>query len=655
MAGWQDAPVVGGSGWQSAPTVDPNANNAIANMVAGRPQIDRNPLKQFAAGGVEGLAGWRGDLQEALGGGNPQFTPEERRVQQQVMAMSPEPVLFGGYPTSRELNSKIGLPTSAPEGGSYMRTIGNFASGAALPGSLLQRGLRVLAPAGASESAARIPGVHGSPLEPIVRFGAALAGGIGGELAALKMSPPKTAPPPTTLGAAAARGPGTSYTYSPRSSTAAAAKSTASLFRRSGGIDEADKAAQQYVDAGITPRTFQVGGVPTERRLQYLARAPGKTGTAVEQALEQEIAQQPGEIKQSFRNATGAGPRAQLQQTIDDRFAALGPQYDATLDAPGVNNEALEKAIEPTLGWLEKTGIGEKITKRAAAIAAGRKVDFDSLSTARQTQYIIRGVKDAIDNANVEGMGAEQVAGLRNLRNELVGHLEDAAPGYKALNDEWRKNALAGEALGGPGEAGFASKFFGMGATAYRDADLAAEFKKAPPEAQKAMLTSIQNQAELNISKVARPDGSGATRNVAAPFMSQEIVDRLRAVMGEKAEPLIRHLLAQNKRYRAWSFVQPRGGSDTQPLAMEGADAMAQAHTFMRKPITSIAEAAIANPLYENFRNKQGVGLLEPWTPQYRALVLQELARIDARRSAIAGGGLFGTTRSQAGNASRQP
>lgn len=65
--------------------------------------------------------------------------------------------------------------------GEYARTIGEFASGAAVPGGLASRAANVLVPAIASETAGQL--TEGSAIEPYARAGGAIVGGIGTAMA----------------------------------------------------------------------------------------------------------------------------------------------------------------------------------------------------------------------------------------------------------------------------------------------------------------------------------------------------------------------------------------------------------------------------------------------------------------------------------------
>lgn len=132
-------------------------------------------------GGI-GVLGAPGDIGSlASRGAEAIGVPEGvRKVAGRAFASNPMTAMFARGPTSQQLQSAIEQHTGKlykPQTtvGKYAHTIGEFAPGALIPGSMAGRVANVVAPAVASETAGQA--TEGTAAEPYTRAGAALLGG----------------------------------------------------------------------------------------------------------------------------------------------------------------------------------------------------------------------------------------------------------------------------------------------------------------------------------------------------------------------------------------------------------------------------------------------------------------------------------------------
>lgn len=177
-------------------------NGRVNTVTVNRPSVGEDVAKSFGIGAAKGAIGTTmagGDIRELLSAGvdyaasrmgiDPARVQEFKTLVQQGAQFAPNPLMqaIATSPTSAQTQKKIEEYTGEfykPQttAGEYAQTVGEFLP-AALGGeaSLLARGARVAVPALASETAGQA--TEGTKAEPVARFGAALAGGVGTALA----------------------------------------------------------------------------------------------------------------------------------------------------------------------------------------------------------------------------------------------------------------------------------------------------------------------------------------------------------------------------------------------------------------------------------------------------------------------------------------
>lgn len=599
--------------------------------------VERNPAMQFGAGAVEASLGLPGDLMAATG-----FKPPANdKLQAMLDSGVPADALPVGLTPSRTINRSFGLPEEAPPEGSFARTAGNFAGNALLPGSGAARLSRVAVPTIASEGLSRTPGVKGTVLEPWARLVGGLAGVIPGEAIGATATNvlsrvPRIEPTPNQVNSFPA---GFRVRQPPAKTTKQAVdRGVISLFERAGGAKAAQERAAPYRAEGRDPYVFQMADQPGAQRAQTLASAPGKTPTLARQAVRQTREELPGRAQGAFDDAFAAPTRAAAKTGIDNAFDELSPQYDALLRGAEIPETLGPKVAE--IEGLIPIKIHDEVMNTVADIAQLEGKSIEQMSGAEKLHMLKRGLSQVIGSMQGKpGLKPDVVRGLTLAGQRLNAIIEEAVPGYKALNAKWGAQEQSLTALGEAGESGgFASDFFNKGTTAFTEAEMRTKYLALPPEARNAADASIVNQAKLMIENASR-DGA-ASSDVAKPFLIDTITNRLRAILGDKADPLISRLRTASTDFEDTGYINPRKYAAAQQ-GLDLADQTAGLANVLGKanPLEAAAGAAwrttigrVVDPVAEHFRDLQGQQLLGKWTPEYESSTIAELVKRAGRR-----------------------
>lgn len=417
------------------------------------------------------------------------------------------------------------------------------------------------------------------------------------------------------------------------------------LAGRRGLTDQkAEELATEAEAAGRNPIAAQVLGEPGLRRLQTVNRMPGKSAQRSADVIGAKRAGQGERLATATDQAFGDQTRSAAQSSLNGDYASMSPRYNELLDGAKIDSNAYNGKIVPVLQTIPQS-IGREITKKAEAVAEGEGVqNFDALPIGRQLQYTKVALGQKIANMGRDGLDANIRRNLTRTLNNLRTEMETAIPGYKQINAQWADAAQSEDALS------WSDQLFAGGKNSMRPEEVKAQFDAFTPAQQQHALVSVRNRIMQTIED--RTKTGVRKTNVSEPFLSDTFNKRMRAILGDKAEPLLRSIGVEDKDFNELGSVIPRAGSDTAPMF---ADMIDQA-TMTPNPKNWIGDASkfawqkATSPIFENARNKVGDKLLAEMTPdQIRTFrkALRENLIANAQRS----GGAARTTAAGAASA----
>lgn len=389
---------------------------------------------------------------------------------------------------------------------------------------------------------------------------------------------------------------------------------------------EAERIAQEAEATGRNPLAAQVLGEPGLQRLQTNATLPGQSAQRTAETIAARRSGAAARASEDVDAAFGPQTRQSAQQGIDQAYERMSPQYNDLLSRTQI---APDKAapINQALSRIPQSEMKD-VTAAASRIAHYDGLTFEQLPPAQQLHYIKMGLDQRIKAMGREGLaGTERqrlVVATKNLRTAM----EDAIPGYRGLNGQWMDNVQAEEALT------WADDFFAGGKNAMRPEEIAAEFQAMSPAQQEAAKISIRTRMLSTIEDRVR---TGVRKtNVVDPFLSQGFENRIRAVLGDEAVPLMRKFRAEDRDFSELGSAIPRSNSKTAAVFADMMDQMAQGAPTRGNILANGADflwRKATNPLLESRRNKETERLLKELTPaQIRALrkaITDNIARRD--------------------------
>lgn len=369
--------------------------------------------------GVAGLVGLPGTI-EQLGRAGVNYAGTLAGKTGQVV--SPEPVLASGADVQKMIEDKVTGPFYKPKttAGKYASTIAEFAPGALIPGSAVQRVVgNVVGPAVASETAGQL--AEGSGYEGAARLAGALAGGML----------------PNAMSRA--------YTPIPTDPTRQRMVQTL----RNDGVD-----------------ALTAGEVTGSKPLRYLEQhasdipfSGGRAATQADRAAEQFT-------QAALRRAGVNSPRA-TQDVIDAAFTAHGQRFDqlaqqssATLNAadarrigqaiqdyarltPPTSQVPFVSEIWQNIRNHAGSPIGGDVYQRYASVIETAARNSSDPAASRALREIKNVLDDAVGRGLPAGMQNAWRDARREYRNLLVVAQASAAAGEKAANGLISPAALA--------------------------------------------------------------------------------------------------------------------------------------------------------------------------------------------------------------------
>jgi len=543
-------------------------------------------------------------------------------------------------------------PQTVP--GQYVKTVASMAPNALFGGGGLgARALQVVAPGVMSEAGGQM--TKGTEMEGPARAAGAIIGGVGAGVAG------KTADDflngvggslkrfaDSRQGASGSQINSLFGSFQPREGAAATTtrdvvdKQLLRIAGRRGLTDaKAEELAQEAEAAGRNPIAAQVLGEPGLRRLQTNARMPGKTGQKVADVVKARRSGQGERLSAATDKAFGDTTRTAAQGSLDAQYATMSPQYNKLLDGAKVSSNIYNGRIAPILQTIPDA-IQRRILSRAGQVAEGEGAfDFDGLPMGRKLQYMKIALGDEIKNMGSAGLDASIRRNLTRSLNDLRDAMEDAIPGYKALNARWADAAQSEEALG------WADELFAGGKDTLRPEEVRAQFEAFTPAQQEHALVSVRNRIMQTIED--RTKTGVRKTNVAEPFLSDTFTKRMRAILGEKADALLRAIGVEDKDFNELGSVIPRAGSDTLPMFADLIDqaSIPTGKGDMAAKALQFVGGRIQAGLSENARNKVGDKLIDEMTPAqiraFRRTMRENIAAREARTGGAARAGAAST------------
>jgi len=326
--------------------------------------------------GVTNLGGAGGDVREALVGGIRSLAQRfglDDDAAESVLgltrgALRAIPILGG--PTSEQALSAVEgitgeLPKAQTTAGEFARTVGEFAPGAALPGSLATRAAQVLAPALASETAGQL--TEGTNIEPFARLAGAILG--GGAIPAARRAITPTGRVDSEIAASVARLEERGVT----SITAGQRTGNPVLTKRE----------------ALTPESF--------------------AGATLDRGQEQ--------FTQAALRLSGIEARRATPDVIDDAFRSIGKEFDIV--------QARNRIILPA---ETKTAIQRQITQASESLAEGRLPKFiKKLPKRLSDRQVVTGTEYKELRSRLTEIARGKKSDITRPVNRIVSLLDQAA------------------------------------------------------------------------------------------------------------------------------------------------------------------------------------------------------------------------------------
>lgn len=449
-----------------------------------------NAIPGGLAKGVNAIVGFPGDLQEMAGhaafeGLN--FLTGEHRNWEEERKKIPQ-----YSPTTQQINDFVSSPfggfykpKTVP--GQYAETIASFAPAAIAPGSLAQRGARVVVPAVSSETAGQL--TKGTPYEPYARVAGAVLGGLGQGFVEDRIS---------------------------KASTIADAPTAADLGKQASG---AYKAAD---DAGVQIKGYAYDNLVDDIKTQvkdagFQRKLHPKVDGVLDELSEQSGPISLGELERMRRvakMASGSTDRDErriariILNKIDDFAENLDPMEVASGDPA-----AAQKLSEARGLWskMRKSQTIDETIERAqntaeaqrGNLAAGLRNEFKRLANNKQRMLgFTPDEQDAIRDVARAGMTKRAMIALGALRPRGLAALAEGGQAAHAFltTGDWR-SAVPAAAVAGGGLAAQSA----LNAVTRGDAQLVSAMMRSGEVPTAAMVGSNPSKAALISALLANP------------------------------------------------------------------------------------------------------------------------------------------------------
>jgi GNAT superfamily N-acetyltransferase len=409
--------------------------------------------------------------------------------------------------------------------------------------------------------------------------------------------------------------------------------SLARRSRRSVTQIEADIASERANPQGR--RVVDLFGAPGVSALRPMVRAPGRTEALAVDVASQRFQAAPERIVSSLRRHLQVGESRQAA------MRRLAGEYDRV--SAETYNPMFRRPLDPERQAAAQSFVEARQNNpvmRDAQARAQRIFDLDrdnglvqgSLTDnyARALHYMKMGLDDASKFAAspLNGIGATELRGIREMRRQFVNMMDETIPGYGAARREWGGIAAAEEAMEE-----------GAGFWKLPSDEVQARVGEMTPDELRHARIGMAHELEQKIGLAGSTTGNLNVANIQA-LRSPEMQRRLRAVFRtpEEAAAFFGDTGTQNQLMRnsaGWI-----GGSTTQGNLAHEADGALQtalelgghaatgnwtrfAHVGARK----VANAALNN-VVENSNNRFGEVLLndmsdQQWTEEFLNILRQ--------------------------------
>ena len=371
--------------------------------------------------------------------------------------------------------------------------------------------------------------------------------------------------------------------------------------------DKLDEIAAQAEATGRNPMTAHVMGEPGLTRLQANARSPGQSGERVAETVRASRQQQAARLATDMDEVLPKASVRQAEGQLADEFENASKSLYQPVLAGEVNMPAMP-AVQQVMRRFPP-----EVVKRAegvmARLARMEGTDPARLTQAQKLHFMKRALDDTIGSMRREGLGNDEFRAMVGLKRDLLKAMDEAIPGYGSARQTWGGIAEAKEAL----EEG--RNFLSM------RTDELTDYASGLTDAQRRYFEiGIRDRMEQLVSDV----GSAPTRtNLAGRLEAGRVQERLRAVLGDRAEGFLQRVGAESQTFRDQSRVLPSVNSPTSNVLADLIDQTASMPT-PRNALTGgldMIYRKLTNPLFEAKRNKETERLLQELTPaQIRAL-----------------------------------
>lgn len=209
---------------------------------------------------------------------------------------------------------------------------------------------------------------------------------------------------------------------------------------------QATEEAARQMAASPQATVMTALGTPAIRKARAIEAIGGEAGTAMGDALRQQIASRGQRLQDAFTRTTGIGKEdvfETLQDLADKRREASAPLYEQVMEQPPIASEKLEQFLSsrPSLA---------QAMQKARTLAAEEGVQLTMVDlgngqsiparTPRFLDYVKRALDDQIySGKDFDGtsLGSSQRRAMLGTKKALVAQLDDMIPGYKAARDAY--------------------------------------------------------------------------------------------------------------------------------------------------------------------------------------------------------------------------
>lgn len=388
---------------------------------------------------------------------------------------------------------------------------------------------------------------------------------------------------------------------------------------------------EQYVgDARRNPqgqRMVDAFGDAGVRQLRPIAQAPGRTGQLAADAADQRFQEAPDLLVASLRrNLNVAETRSAAIRRLEREYQAASaenynPLFERQLTAQQRGN------IDGVLQRYRADPVLRDAMERAERIftrdqAAGIVTGTIDANFARYAHYLKMGLDDAVTaglrRADGSGAGATELRGIREMRRQILGTIDDNIPGYQQARSRWSTIAEAEEAL----DEG--AQFLRMDAE-----EVVTRMQEMTAFQREHARIGLAHELQQRIGLAGNTEGRNNVANIQA-LRAPEMRRRLAAVFEtpEQAADFLGTASTQNRLMRnaqAWN-----GGSQTQGNQAYEADSSVAAMADIVGNAATGRFGQAVNSTARRVGNAVTGNAIEHSNNQFGADLLR---RIDARES----------------------